>query len=107
MNSLPNREILDAIKARLRDTYGTRLRGVVLFGSQARGDATPQSDIDVLVLLDGPVDPGRDLDTNLRALYPLALQWSRRVSAKPIAADEYENLDCPLYREARREGIAA
>ena len=39
--------------------YGERLVRMVLFGSQARGDAEPESDIDVLVVLRGPVDPGR------------------------------------------------
>jgi predicted nucleotidyltransferase len=31
--------------------YGERLVRMVLFGSQARGDAEPESDIDVLVVL--------------------------------------------------------
>src|SRR5207249_5396787 len=36
----------------LRRLYGDRLRKVVLFGSWARGDAHPESDIDLLVVLD-------------------------------------------------------
>ena len=47
-------ELLKQIKARLAAAYKDRLRGVVLYGSVARGDARPDSDIDVLVLLDGP-----------------------------------------------------
>jgi len=35
---------------------GVPLRRVVVFGSQARGDADEDSDIDVLVLIDGPAD---------------------------------------------------
>ena len=100
-------EILAAIKARLEEAHGRRLRGVVLYGSVARGEAGPESDIDVLVLLDEPVDCGRDLETNLDALYPLALRLGRRISAKPVSAAEYESESCPLYENARREGIAA
>lgn len=102
-----NNQILRAIEARLRVVHGKRLRGLVLYGSQARGEATADSDIDVLVLLDGPFDYGRELEKNLQALYPLALEWSRRISAKPVAVDEYDKLDCPLYRAAHQEGIAA
>ena len=37
----------------VRGHFGDRLRGIRLYGSTARGDWTPESDIDVLVLLDG------------------------------------------------------
>lgn len=99
-------QLLRKIKARLAAAHGDRLRSVVLYGSEARGNAQPDSDIDVLVLLDGPVDYGRDLEANLDALYPLALQIGRRISAKPVAAAEYDTMECPLYQSAHREGIA-
>lgn len=47
---------LEAVSSGLRDglerIYGARLRGVYLFGSRARGDGGPDSDLDVLVVLD-------------------------------------------------------
>jgi predicted nucleotidyltransferase len=36
--------------------YRSRLAGVVLYGSRARGDNRPDSDIDILVLLKEPID---------------------------------------------------
>jgi len=42
------RGILQEVKAKLEAIYGERLRGIVLFGSWARGDATDGSDIDLL-----------------------------------------------------------
>ena len=97
--------VLQEIRARLARAHGDRLRGVVLYGSEARGDADADSDIDLLVLLRGPVDLGRDLETNLEAVYPLACSIGRRISAKPVSAAEYESIDCPLYRSAHREGV--
>ena len=55
--------LLACIKSRLRAVYGDRLRGVVLYGSEARREATPDSDVDILVLLTGPVALGRELHT--------------------------------------------
>ena len=40
----------------VRDLYGDRLKGILLFGSRARGDWTPESDYDYLVLLEEPFD---------------------------------------------------
>ncbi|WP_008312254.1 nucleotidyltransferase domain-containing protein [Leptolyngbya sp. PCC 6406] len=45
---------------------------IILYGSRARGDATPESDWDFLVLLDGPVDAKRT-DHLRHALYEL--EW--------------------------------
>lgn len=43
-------EILDQVVDALRSALGERLVSVVLFGSRARGDATPESDWDLLVI---------------------------------------------------------
>jgi len=98
--------LLREIRGRLETVHGDRLRRVVLYGSQARDEADEHSDIDVLVLLEDPVDYGRDLERNLEALYPLSLELGRRISAKPVSASAYDTVDCPLYRNAHREGIA-
>lgn len=99
--------ILAAIAARLRRAHGERLKGVVLYGSEARGEARPDSDIDVLVLLDGPIRLWDDIQTNVGALYDLVLEWGRTISAKPVDAATYETGAWPLHRVARREGIVA
>src|ERR1041385_7347005 len=42
------------LKKALEALYGPRLKRVLLYGSRARGDHQPDSDYDVLVVLDGP-----------------------------------------------------
>ena len=99
--------LLYRMRSALEATYGRRLQLVVLYGSEARGDARPDSDIDLLVLLDQVADYGAEVRRCLDALYPLALQLDRPISAKPVAAQEYETVDCPLCRRVHQEGIAA
>lgn len=99
-------DLLRQIRDRLEAVHGKRLRRVVLYGSEARDDADAHSDIDVLVLLEDPVDYGRDLERNLQALYPLSLELGRRISPKPVSVSDYDTIDCPLYRNAHREGVA-
>ena len=104
---MSNNELLKEIKARLKAVHGDRLKGIVLYGSQARGDYRPDSDIDVLVLLEGPVDLGKDLEKNIHALSSLSDELERYVSAKPVSEEDYRTYDCPLFRNARAEGILA
>lgn len=98
-------ELLRQIKDCLRDVYGDRLRGVVLYGSYARGEAAEDSDVDFLVLLDGPVAFGRELRTIIRALYPLQLEVLHPLDATPVDIHVYEAGEFALYRNAKKEGI--
>ena len=45
------REALAELKIRLGELLGDNLQRMVLFGSKARGDAQPESDLDVAVLV--------------------------------------------------------
>jgi len=99
--------LLRRIKTLLEPAFGSRLRGVVLYGSEARGEATSDSDIDVLVLLTGPVALGRDLRTIIDVLYPLQLEVERPIHAMPVDVEVYEAGEFALYRNAKKEGIFA
>jgi predicted nucleotidyltransferase len=46
------RGLAQRFAADVRDHFGSRVRAVRLYGSAARGDWTPESDIDILVLFD-------------------------------------------------------
>jgi predicted nucleotidyltransferase len=48
---------LDAFRTRLQSRFGSRFRGMMLFGSRARGDHRPDSDADVAVFLEAIADP--------------------------------------------------
>lgn len=86
--------------------YGMRLAGVVLYGSEALGEATPKSDIDLLVLLHGPFDRFPELRMIVDLLYPLQLTSDRLLSARPVSAEAYQSGTLQLYRNARHEGVA-
>jgi len=100
-------ELLTEIKTRLAAAYGDRLRGVVLYGSEARGESDPDSDIDVLVLLEGGAKTWQDIKCASDALYDLVLKIGRTIDAMPVDALRYEEANAPLYIAAQREGIRA
>jgi len=50
---------LDRFKQALTARFGARLRELTLFGSYARGEAHEDSDVDVLVVIDGLTEDER------------------------------------------------
>ncbi|MEW5946769.1 MAG: nucleotidyltransferase domain-containing protein [bacterium] len=100
-------ELLQRIKERLQEIYGARFRGLVLYGSAARGEERPDSDIDLICLLQGAVD--NEFFRINEATYPLQLEsldsGCRMFNIIPVNEDDYQRR-IPLYMEARKEGIA-
>jgi predicted nucleotidyltransferase len=43
------RKALFELKKRLKEKFGDKLKRIILYGSKARGDSDPGSDIDVLI----------------------------------------------------------
>jgi len=104
---LPDRiSLLTRIKTTLEAAFESRLRGVVLYGSEARREATADSDIDILVLLTGPVSLGQDLRTIIHELYPLQLEVERPIHAMPVDIEVYEAGEFALYRNVKKEGVS-
>ena len=58
----PNlQNILQKLKLYFRSLYQDQVEAIVLYGSQARGDAHPFSDIDILVILKNKVDFSQEI----------------------------------------------
>jgi prevent-host-death family protein len=98
------RSVLRRFKAGLRRLYGDRLAGVYLYGSYARGDAREGSDVDVLVVLRGPVDPHEEIErtSDLRAR---ALSAGVLISALAVSEEDFRAGRRPWLLSIRREGI--
>jgi predicted nucleotidyltransferase len=79
---------------------------VILFGSRARGSARPDSDWDILVLLDGEVTPARE-----QAIFSL-LSVIELTYGEVFSTLIYENVywqqtlkGSPLYQNVNQEGL--
>jgi len=97
---------LQNIREKLEAHYGDRLRDVVLYGSEARGVASSDSDIDVLCILDGPINVWNELETIIDATYSLQLEYlDRMIHIMPCSNEDYEQGKTPFLRFAREEGI--
>ena len=101
---MTSREILQNCKRTLQSHYGSRFKGLILYGSVARHEETPTSDLDLLVLLDRSFDYFDEVREIVDLLYPFQLESERLISAKPASLADYESGRIQLYRNAKREG---
>lgn len=97
--------MLSEIRKQLLPAYRGRLQDVILYGSAATGRMNKDSDIDIIVLLKGPVHFLHDLETALRALLPLSQKYDHPISPDPVDVRQYETSDAPLFSRVRREGL--
>lgn len=77
------------VKAALVRTYGSRLAALYVFGSRARGDHGPDSDLDLAVILrNAPSSLARADDALLDVTYPIEIDHGVHIQAWALAADE-------------------
>ncbi|SFP15683.1 nucleotidyltransferase domain-containing protein [Prevotella sp. tf2-5] len=98
-------EIVKQIKEKIMETEPTAT--TILYGSEARGDARAESDIDLLVLLDGEK---RDLHRESElsgALYDIELRTGIIISPMIMLRKQWENrpFKTPFYINVMNEGI--
>ena len=99
------RTILAELRARFEVLYGDRLVKLVLYGSQARGDAAPDSDIDVLVVLTGPVIVGEEIERGSTVTAPLSLEHNVVISCMYMSEDRDRRDRMPLLLNIEAEGV--
>src|SRR6266699_3238033 len=99
-------EVATAVAGDLRALYGRRLRRMLLFGSWARGDAHPESDIDLLVVLDRVESPWEELRRMDEILWRHSYRNDAVISAVPAGEDEWGEAARPLLIRAQTEGRA-
>jgi len=97
--------ILAQLRRHLEALYGPRLVQMVLYGSQARGDAEPGSDIDVLVVLKGPVDAYEEIKRTSQFVADLSLRHNVVISRVFVSSERFIHEQSPLLMNVRREGV--
>jgi predicted nucleotidyltransferase len=91
------------VRIRLTKELGQPVK-VIMFGSQARGDATKESDIDLLVIL--PSLDSKMLNLAFDIAWEVGFDAGKMISVVPAEKNELKRLAVsPFYRAVKREGI--
>lgn len=92
----------------IKKIYGNHLSKVVLYGSYARGDFSPESDVDIMILLDLS---DLDLKNYSQQLSYMTYDFNldHDLDIKPIAKNEAHFLkwvqNYPFYSSVQNEGV--
>lgn len=98
-------EIVNQISKAIRRVAPTAT--AILYGSEARGDARPDSDIDVLILLDGDHRDLKHEDEISGNLYDIELATGVLICPMIVLRKQWENrpFKTPFYMNVMREGV--
>jgi uncharacterized protein len=98
--------IVALVKQWFSEQYQENLDELILYGSQARGDAKEYSDIDVLVVLKQAFNYREEIDRTSQFIADLSLEYDTVISRAFISAQRFQDENSPFLLNVRREGVA-
>ena len=102
------RKMLLELEEKLQRVYGNKLKAVILYGSVARGTATEESDIDIMVFVDGTAQELRTFEDQLSDVSTdISIKYFKVFSIIDISYQEYMRWvnTSPFYRNVSKEGV--
>jgi uncharacterized protein len=100
------REIIAKARRGLQEIYDEQLEQVILFGSQARGDAQPDSDIDILIVLKGYFNYSQESDRISILIADLCLEYNVLISCAFTTHEQFQHHNNAFFRNIRQEGLS-
>ena len=100
-------KVIAQLREGLKELYGERFRDLLLYGSYARGDAREWSDVDLLLLLDGPVNVAEEISRSTDVSWLLSLENDVVLSVMPASFQAYQRGESLFLRVVGREAVRA
>ncbi|MFQ5894773.1 MAG: nucleotidyltransferase domain-containing protein [Nitrospinota bacterium] len=97
--------VLAEVREGLRAIYGEDLAGVYLYGSCARGEEGPASDLDVVVILPEVRDPWEEIQRTSEMKGSLSLRHDVSLSFYFVSRSAWDNEESPFLDNVRREAV--
>ena len=98
--------IVPLVKQWFSEQYQENLDELILYGSQARGDAQKYSDIDVLVVLKQAFNYREEIERTSQFIADLSLEYDTVISRAFISAQRFQDENSPFLLNIRREGVS-
>lgn len=100
------KDILQELKERLQNRYGSKLKSILLFGSYAKGEQRVDSDIDIAIILEDFSHACAEIERTGDIVSSLSLKFDTLISVVPIKERDWQKLKTSLILNIKRDGVA-
>ena len=99
------RRILTKLKRYLLETFGDKIREIILYGSYARGDYNKDSDIDILIVVSNDINPVEIEEVLNDLLFEILLNENELCSVRAIPEKLFREYNSPFILNVKEEGV--
>ena len=97
--------LLQQLRTELEWAIGEQIEAIYLYGSRARGEARPDSDVDVMVVLRSDFHYFDMVERTGEIAARLSLQYDTVISLAFSSAAQFNHQKIPFYLNIKQEGI--
>ena len=101
------KQFITRIKIYLIKLNGENIKKVILYSAYARGEATKDSDIDVLVVVDDSLDPSEVRRSLSDIIFNILLEKGELISVVAVPESFFVSYNSPFLLNVKEEGVIA
>ena len=99
------KKICKRVKEYTLQLYGDKIKQMILYGSQTKGSATNESDVDLLIVVEESLDPFDVRERLSDLLWDILMEESELISVVVLPENNFSDHQSAFIINVKKEGI--